>query len=135
MSDSVAHHPESWPHSLPVGVVAHTDTGLPAELLSGFRGPRFKRLNPAGGPFAVLTLPWNKLQCVTARELDVLVRVGVSLVLIVGVDVETVLPVVKTGATARATLEGIIPGKLHVLDGRGLDGEGQRSRNNSAIEG
>lgn len=126
VAEGIAQHPKGRPDALLTSRVAHSDAGLDTEDLVVVRMPGLLGLETSRGPFSLGVLPGDELECVTARELDVLVGGAVHLELVVGVDVEGRVPVVVLGSTALAASELFLPDDLKIWAVGHAGGRGQR---------
>lgn len=128
MTEGIAEHPKGRPHALLTGRVAHSNAGLDTESLVLVCVPCLLGLETSRGPVALAVPPGNELECIAARELDVLVGSAVHLKFVVGVDVESRVPVITLGSAALATSELVLPEQLESGTGGSTGGGGQRGQ-------
>lgn len=133
VTHGVAQHPEGGPHAL-LGVEGAGATTQSSLNLHGFAGswsPRLDGFNAGRGPFAGLSLLRNELKSLAAGELHVGVGLGVSLELLVVVEVGDDGPLGEVDHVALLAHKGLLPDEVHAGDvwgesGRdGGDGQGQ----------
>lgn len=133
VTHGVAEHPEGWPHALlgVEGAGAATQSSLNLHGLARSWSPRLDGFDTGRGPFAGLSLLGDELESLAAGELHVGVGLGVSLELLVVVEVGDDGPLGEVNHVALLADKSLLPDEIHAGEvwgesGRdGGDGQGQ----------
>lgn len=126
VAHGVAQHPEGGPHALlgVEGAGAATQSGLDLHGLAGSRSPGLDGFDAGRGPFAGGSLLRDELEGLAARELHVGVGLGVSLELLVVVEVGDDGPLGEVDHVALLANKGLLPDEVHAGDVWGESGRG-----------
>lgn len=133
VAHGVTEHPEGGPHALlgVEGAGATTQSSLNLHGLAGSWSPGLDGFDAGRGPFAGLSLLRDELESLAARELHVGIGLGVSLELLVVVEVGDDGPLGEVNHVALLANKGLLPDEVHAGEvwgesGRdGGDGQGQ----------
>lgn len=133
VTHGVAEHPEGRPHALlgVKGAGAATQSSLNLHGFAGGWSPGLDGFDAGGSPFAGLSLLRDELESLAAGELHVGVGLGVSLELLVVVEVGDDGPLGEVNHVALLADKSLLPDEVHAGEvwgesGRdGGDGQGQ----------